>query len=91
MIEIRAGETKSPAIACEEDPRSPAEIFATFIAVRVPVRNEDTQIARGLSDAGGVTPDLNNMISIRTWTRTSRHGINDSARPHPDAARPASA
>jgi len=44
VVQIRAGETERAAVAGEEDPRSAAEILATFIAARVPGRHEDTQV-----------------------------------------------
>ena len=52
MIEVRAREAEGAAIACENDRRSPAKILATVVAPRVPVGNEDAQVAGGVR-AGG--------------------------------------
>ena len=47
MVEIAAREAQRAAIACEKDPRSPPKILATVVATRLPVRNEDAQVAGG--------------------------------------------
>jgi len=45
VIEIRTGETQSPAIAGEEDQCSPAELFPTVIAARLLVYNHRAPVS----------------------------------------------
>ena len=45
VIEIRTGKAQGPAIPGQEDQRPPAEVFAAFVAARLPSRDEDPQIA----------------------------------------------
>lgn len=57
MIEIGTGQTERAAIAGENDHGVPAEIFAAFIAARLPVGNENAQVPRGVTRCGALRRD----------------------------------
>ena len=44
VVEVGTGEAEGTTIAGQKDPRPPAEIFVTFVAARLPGRNEDSQV-----------------------------------------------
>jgi hypothetical protein len=78
VVEIRAGETQGATIAGKKDHGAPAEIFATVVAARLPVGNEDPQVTRGAIEGsafGGhgliLIANWHDMISSRMWNLTA--------------------
>ena len=53
MVEVRAGETKGARFPGKKDHGVLAEIFATVVAARLAVGDEDPQVTRGAIEGGG--------------------------------------